>query len=191
MNDRQLLKLLRADPADGINEAICTYSGLLTAVAMRILKDHHEVEECVADTFISMWKNIHTLSKADNLKAYLLCMVRNNAIDRYRRLKKQNMISIDSLDGFEIVADDDVELLIVKNEFMATLQKIIMKLPEQNRDIFMRKYFLFESIREIAENLNLTEVQVKDRLYRARKQLRDKLKKKGITYNEYIHETVR
>ncbi|MCL2693888.1 MAG: hypothetical protein FWE60_02145, partial [Oscillospiraceae bacterium] len=95
------------------------------------------------------------------------------------------------IDGFEIIADDDVELLIIKKEFMGELQGFIMKLPEPGREIFMRKYFLFEPVKEIAEKLNLNEVQVKDRLYRIRKQIRKNFEKRGMNYEEIIFTAAR
>jgi RNA polymerase sigma-70 factor (ECF subfamily) len=179
--------LLHKSPADGLSEAINAYGGIATAVVMRILKNPQEAEECVADTFVALWKNIHELSKIDSLKAYLLCIARNKAIDRYRKLKKLDVISIDGLDDFVIIADDDVELLVINNEFMDELQASIMKMPEPNREIFIRKYFLFEQIKEIAERLDLTEVQVKDRLYRIRKQLRQKYEKRRNNNAEIIY----
>jgi RNA polymerase sigma-70 factor (ECF subfamily) len=191
MDDKKLLKLIREKPSEGLGEIIREYSGLLTAIVMRVLKNPQETEECVADTFISLWKNIHTVKKADSLKAYLICIARNNAIDRYRKFKNENTVSIDSIENFEIIADDDVELLVVKNEFMEELQKIIMQIPELDREIFMRKYFLFESVREIAKNLNLTEIQVKDRLYRVRKQIKKNCEMEGVFYNEIIFTSAR
>jgi len=186
LDDKQLIKLLYNEPAEGLSEIINTYSGLLTAVAMRILKNPQEAEECVADTFISLWKNIRTLKKTDSLKGYLLCIARNNAVNRYHKLKRQSGVSVDALDGFEIIADDDVELLVIKKEFMSELQNIVMKIPEPGREIFMRKYFLFESVKDIAEKLGLNEIQVKDRLYRIRKQIKKNFEKKGDFYNEII-----
>jgi RNA polymerase sigma-70 factor (ECF subfamily) len=191
LSDKQLLRLLRKDPAAGVSEAIGAYSGLLAAVVGRILKNPQETEECVADTFIKMWKNIPSLKKVGSIKAYLLCIARNNAIDRYRRLKKRDDISVDGVDGFDIIADENVELLVVKNEFMQELQKIIMKIPNPGRDIFMRKYFLFESVKEIADGLGLNETQVKDRLYRVRKQIRKNCEERGINYEEFIFTTAR
>jgi RNA polymerase sigma-70 factor (ECF subfamily) len=189
LNDKQLVKLLHKEPSEGLSEIINLYSGLLTAVVMRILKNPQESEECVADTFISLWKNIHNLQKIDSLKSYLLCLARNNAIDRYRKLKKQDTISVDGIEGFEIIADDDVELLVIKKEFMDELQKIIMKIPEPGREIFIRKHFLFEPVKEIAKGLGLSEAQIRDRLYRIRKQIRKTCEKKGVNYDEIIFKT--
>jgi RNA polymerase sigma-70 factor (ECF subfamily) len=191
ISDKQLIKLLSDDHAEGLKEAINIYSGLLTAVVMRILKNPHEAEECVADTFIVLWKNARALRKIDSIKAYLLCIARNNAVDRYRKIKKQGLLFVDGIEGYEIIADDDVELLIVKKEFMEELQRIVMKLPEPGRSIFMRKYFLLETVKEIAADLGLNEVQVKDRLYRIRKQVRKSCEKKGVTYNEIVPKTIR
>ncbi|MCL1823058.1 MAG: sigma-70 family RNA polymerase sigma factor [Oscillospiraceae bacterium] len=189
MNDKQLVKLLRSNPAEGLGEIINTYSGLLTAVVMRILKNPQEAEECVADVFIGLWKNSENIKKSESLKGYLLCIARNNAVNRYHKLKKQSGISIENTENFEIIADDDVELLVIKKEFMGELQKLILKMPEPNKEIFMRKYFLFEPVRDIAEKLNLSEVQVKDRLYRSRKQIQKNFKERGITFDEVIYSS--
>ena len=190
MNDKQLTKLLLSDPAEGIREAIGAYGGILTAVVMRILKNKQEAEECVADTFVSLWKNIRTLKKADSLKGYLICIARNNAINRYHKLKNHSSLYVEDIEGFEITADDDVELLVIKNEFMDELQGLVMKLPEPGREIFMRKYFLFEPISDIAAKVGLNEVQVKDRLYRMRKQIRSHFEKSDYDYKETIFAAV-
>jgi len=174
-----------------LREIIDEYGGLLTAVVTRILKNREEAEECVADTFVSLWKNSENIKKTESLKGYLLCIARNNAVNRYHSLRRQNCVSVDETDGFEIIADDDTELLVVKNEFMDELQKLIMKLPEPNRDIFIMKYFLFEPVRDIAEKLGLSDVQVKDRLYRMRKQIKNNFEKRGIDYEEVVFTPAR
>ncbi|MDR2570200.1 MAG: RNA polymerase sigma factor, partial [Oscillospiraceae bacterium] len=85
MDDKQIIKLLHSDPAEGLKEAISAYGSLITTIVLRILKNPEEAEECTADAFVSLWKNIHNLKDIHNLKAYLLCIARNNAIDRYRK----------------------------------------------------------------------------------------------------------
>jgi len=185
------MKLFRKDPSEGLREIIAAYGGLLTAVVTRILKSPEEAEECVADVFVSLWKNADNLRKPESLKGFLLCAARNNAVNRYHSLKRHNCVYIDETDGFEIIADDDVELLVIKNEFMDELQKIIMKMPEPNREIFMMKYFLFEPVRDIAAKFGLSEVQVKDRLYRMRNQIRKKFEKRGTGYEKIIFTQAR
>jgi RNA polymerase sigma-70 factor (ECF subfamily) len=194
MSDKQLLKLLNKNPAEGLREVINQYGRLLSVVVSRILKNPQDTEECIADTIVDLWKNIHKLKKSDSLKGYLLCIARNNAINRYNKLKREySFYSSDSGDlNEEIASDEDVELSVIQKESMEELHKLIMTLSEPNREIFIRKYYLFESVKEIAEKLELTDIQVKDKLYRSRKHIRKLLDKKGEKHeNNKLHKTNR
>ncbi|MCL2053838.1 MAG: RNA polymerase sigma factor [Oscillospiraceae bacterium] len=181
MNDEQMLELLTSNPSMGLRELINRYTGLLTAVASRILKNPQDVEECVADAFISMWKTLHKLEKPEGIKGYLICTARNNAIDRYNRLKNQSY----STDEIEIISDEDMEMSVIDSEFIDKLQSLIMKMSPVNREIFTRKLFMFETDKEIAAAVGLSESKVKARLYRGRKSLRKALDERG-NYNEYV-----
>jgi RNA polymerase sigma-70 factor (ECF subfamily) len=184
LNDTQILKLLHGSPSEGLQVIIGQYGGILTAIVSRILKNPQDTEECVADTFVDLWRNLDKVKKSESLKGYLICIARNNAINRYNKLKRQYSISYDDLTD-KMLADDDVELQVIKKESMREIQKIIAKMKEPSREIFIRKYYLFESVKEIAEKLNLTEVQVKDRLYTSRKALRKQFKESEGIYETY------
>ena len=185
MDDKQLLLLLRDNPSDGLRELIDRYGGLLTAVVSRILKNSQDVEECVADAFIGIWKAVLRFEKPDNLKGYLLCSARNNAVNRYHQLNRQNSSS----GCIETIPDEDMELMIIRNDLIDKLQRQIMKMPPPNRDIFIRKYFLFESVKDIAAEIGLSEAQVKARLYRGRKNIRKAFEERGCNDGEIIFET--
>jgi len=48
--------------------------------------------------------------------------------------------------------------------------------------VFVRRYWYFDTIAEIAESCGFTESRVKTMLYRMRKDLKKHLEKEGITY---------
>lgn len=183
MDDKNLIQLLQSKPSEGLREIIRQYGGLLRTVISRIiLNSHQDVEECVADTFISAWKNIHRLDAGCSLKGYLLCIARNTAINRYHQLKRQNHASLELL---ELVGGEDVELTVIGDETSLELQELIAAMPEPDREIIIRKYFLFESLNEIGGRLGITDEQVKKRLYRSRQKLKTALEERGVT-NEAI-----
>ncbi len=163
---------------------------MLTAVVSRILKNPQDVEECVADTFISMWKTLHRLEKPEGIKGYLICTARNNAIDRYNKLKKQRLNCNFIPDETEIISGEDMELSVIDSEFIDELQGLIMKMSAVNREIFTRKLFMFETDREIAVAVGLSETQVKARLYRGRKRLKKEFDERGGCNENTVLKTV-
>jgi len=173
--------MLQSKPSEGLRAAIAKYGGLLETVVSRIVKNSpQDVEECVADTFVAAWKSIGRLREDSSLKGYLLCIARNMAIKRYHRLKKANHVPLDD----EAAMDGDIELSVIREETMLEFQRSISSLPEPDREIILRKYFLFESVKDIAGRLEMGEVQIKNRLYRARHSLRKVLAERGITCEE-------
>lgn len=179
MEDRKLIQLLQSKPSEGLREAIQQYGGLLQTVISRIIPNSpQDVEECVADTFINGWKTIHRLDADGNLKGYLLCIARNTAINRYRQLKRQNHASLDIL---EFADEEDVALSVIGDETLVELQNLIASMTEPDREIIIRKYFLFESLKEIGSRLGMADEQVKKRLYRSRQRLKAALEKRGVS----------
>lgn len=186
MNDKRIIELLTNDPDKGLREMINQYTGLLTTIVSRILKNPQDVEECVADAFVSMWQAMHKLKKPEGIKGYLVCTARNNAIDRYNRIRKYSYIS----DETDIISGEDMELSVISAEFVGKLQGLIMKMSPRNREIFTRKLFMFEPDKEIASAVGLSEAQVKARLYRGRKRLRKAFEEGGYINEQIAFKTV-
>ena len=61
----------------------------------------------------------------------------------------------------------------ILNDFLGTLSR-------KDRDIFVRRYWYIDSIREIAQRHQVTETNVKSNLYRSRKKLLKIMNKEGI-----------
>ncbi len=180
MEDKTLLDMLRRSPSEGLREAIRQYGGLVSLVVSRVLPGlPQDVEECVADTFASIWKNLGQLDDSVNLKGYLLCTARNIAINRYNQLKRRQSVPFELL---ELASEDNVELSAIEGETMEELQRLITGLDEPDREIIIRKYFLFESLAIIGGRLGLGAEQVKKRLYRCRQNLKTALEERGITH---------
>lgn len=181
MSDRDIIRLLKDRPSDGLYEAIQKYNRVVRTIVRRILPNNHaDAEECVEDTFISIWQHIDSIDpSAQFFKAYLLSTARNITITRYRQLKRRAAVSLDSVP--EPSENNMVEMML-KEEACNEVQKLIMEMEEPDRGIFFRRYFLFESYKQIAHALRLSEVQVKNKLYRKKPFLRKKLEERGISY---------
>lgn len=181
MEDSEIVLLLKSKPSDGLYEIIKKYRSFVAKITGRILRgNQQDVEECIDDTFLSVWKAAgDTGSEITNLKGYLACTARNTAINRYRKLTRLNVVDIDEIDFAE---ENDMMLEFENKNNAITLQGLIAAMDEPDREIFIRKYFLFEKVKDIATQTELDEVQVKNRLYRGKQKLRKQLEERDVIY---------
>ena len=95
--ETELLRLILREPETGLEEAMRRYAPFVKAAAGRVLPGApQEVEECMADTFIALWKNAGTLlDRQIPPKAWLAVTARNKALNRLRVLRRQNALPLD------------------------------------------------------------------------------------------------
>lgn len=174
MDDKKLLKLLKRNPNDGIDKAIEIYAPLVKTIVIRILgsENKQDIEECISDIFVKLWKSIDRYdADKGSLKNYIISISRFTAIDYYRRIiKNYDLLSIEEN---EIDANINLDKEVSKNINKEIINKTLNELKEPDREIFIRRYFLYEPVKSIAEKLNLSTKLVENTLYRGKQKLKD------------------
>ena len=180
MKDRELTRLLQTDPDAGLRAALRGYGPLIKAVLLRILpRDARDVEECMADTLVALWQNATRLEQQGTpLRPWLIVTARNRGIDRYRTLRRYAALSLDAelgrtlgeLAAFDQTAGDAADLV----------GALVAAMDPPDREIFLRKYYLLQTSKEIAAALGMGESAVNTRLSRGRERLRRQLQQKGV-----------
>ena len=95
--------------------------------------------------------------------------------------KKRSAEIILSLDELAAVLPDERYAPDVSDEDVGELiSKFLRSQEEYVRNVFIRKYFYFDSIREIAKRYSFTESKVKNMLFYTRNKLKDYLIKEGV-----------
>ncbi len=184
MDDHQIIALYwnRADAA--IRETDSKYGSFCRGIAFNITGDRLDCEECVNDTYLRAWEVIPPTRPA-SLRAFLGRIVRNFSLDRIRRktAAKRTIYGASPLDELidclpadsdTVCAADDIVLRDLINRFLASL-------PEETRCIFLRRYWYFSSIKDIARDYHMTESKIKMMMLRTREALRKTLEKEGYT----------
>lgn len=177
---QQLLTLMRKDPQQGITLILEQYGGLMNAIAMNILKNPQDTEDCVSEALLRFWKNHRSVRGDECLKSYLCKITRNTAIDMLRTRQKRMEQSLED-ELQETLAVPDTALQGLHSEDILALVK---GLGEPNGTILLRRYWYCESIKEIASALHLSPSAVQNRLFRGRQQLKEKLIQGGILYED-------
>ena len=178
MQDMELVDLIKKDPNKGLNLLMTEYMGLIcTIVRDKLGKvcDEFEIESCASDVFIDFYNNIDRYSEEKGSVKALLCVVaKRRAIDIFRkRAKEINNISLDDDEGYTQISDNtDIEDSYIKKEQKKKLLEAVKSLGSPDSEIIVRKYYMGESSKEIAEKLSLTVNAVDTRTSRALKKLR-------------------
>jgi RNA polymerase sigma-70 factor (ECF subfamily) len=120
------------------------------------------------------------------LAVFLGTITRRLSLSRYQKNKAEKrgsgQIEIVLSELEEVVPDtaasfdEDMDSEII----IGTLNRFLARLPEKQRNVFVMRYWHLKSIEEIANDYELSTANVKQILFRSRKQLKIKLKKAGI-----------
>ncbi len=184
VNDNTILALFQERNEQGIAEANRAYGGLLHRIAMHILHDSRDAEECVNDTMLKAWNAIPP-AKPKILPAFLAKLTRNLALNRYtadhaaKRGGSSVPAALDELSEC-IPSQADTEQVLDRMALTAALESFLETIPEQHAKVFMRRYFSMLEIGEIAVELRLSENTVKSILHRTRAKLQIHLEKEEL-----------
>lgn len=183
MEDRAILELFlsRSDRAvDALAEA---YGPLCRSIALGVLDDPRDAEECENDAYLQVWNAIPP-ARPEHLRAYVCRTVRNLALNRLRRnacrkrgggleaLYAELSDAIPSGDDVHAAADDTA---------LQCLQTFLAHQSRRDRSLFLRRYFYAQPVKELAAQFHMTESAVSTRLGRMRAKLKDNFIQEGIT----------
>ena len=180
MNERTLLRRLKEGDTGALSEIIALYTPYLYAIASNIMAralPREDVEEAVSDTFVALWTHRAELLPG-RLKAWLAAVVRNRAKDALRAGRLAEPLEDDL---FEIAAEGDTESALLQKELAALAREAVDTMGEPDREIFLRRYFLYQKTGEIAEALGMNAATVRTRLARGRERLRAFFNERGYT----------
>lgn len=187
MDDKKIIELYFNRDEQAIYETKNKYDSLCFSLAKNILSSHEDAEECVNDAYLSLWNQIPPL-RPIHLRAYLCKIVRNLALKKaeYNYAEKRNpdlKVSFDELEN--VLSHQDVEESCALGEVIGAF--LHMQKP-QMRQVFVRRYFFFDSVKDIAIDYGMNENRVKSILFRLRNQLRTYLERSVIENEESYND---
>ena len=164
-------KTLEGD-TKAFGELIDRYQNYVYTIAIRILKVAEEAEEVAQDSFIKAYDSLSTFRGDSKFSTWLYRIVYHKSLDRLKKNKRHRTVEIneeiteDSLDHIE----NGLEYLM-KEERSRVIRDCINMLPEEDSAIISLFYFEEQSVKEIAKVTDLSEDNIKIKLYRSRKKL--------------------
>ena len=182
MDDARIIELYFARDEAAIEQTRVSYGHKLRAVALRILADDMDAQECENDTYLKTWNSIPP-NRPVHFLAYILKICRNAALGmlEHRNAAKRSAQIVELTDEMQAcIPDRTAELDFEPQQLGELLSAFLRGESEDNRRIFVRRYLMAESVAEVAEALGVSESKVKSSLLRTRNKLRGYLEKEGV-----------
>ena len=182
MEDQAIVALYFQRAEQAIAETIQKYGSLCRSIAQNLLPVRQDAEECVNDTYIGVWNAIPP-TRPNNFMAFLCKITRNISLKRIEAMarQKRSQATIVSLDELaEILPDESIGENISNDNLTELISDFLRKEKADVRNVFIRKYYFFDSVGDIAKRYGFTEDKVKSMLYHTRKKLKDYLIKEGV-----------
>ena len=185
MLDSQIIALYDARDERAIAETAAKYGSFCTSIALNILQNLQDAEECVNDTWLRTWNSIPP-ARPNVLKADLGRITRNLALDKYKAARREKRgrgeieVAFDEIS--EITASDyALEDEWREQDFVDLINAFLYSLPERDRHVFVRRYFFTDSVPAIAKRFGTSQNNVLKILSRTRQKLKNYLDREWMT----------
>jgi len=183
LKDSEIVKLYWHRQEQAVLQTQKQYHTYCMQISMRILGNPEDARECVNDAYMACWDSIPP-NRPENLKTYLGKLTRRISMKRWRSLDAQKRgggeiaLSLEEL-GDCVPSDISLEAQLVGKDLTKTINVFLGKLPRQQRQIFVLRYWYGCSVREIGSKFGFSNSKVESMLHRIRNKLRDTLRKEG------------
>lgn len=173
IDEALLIKELSRGSIIAFNTLFKIYSNKLYRFAYRYLKSETLSEELVQDVFMKIWEKRKSLKEELSIKSYLFTIA-FNIIRKHFRSEMYNSNYIKEHKPLEM--DLETEQIITNNSLREYVEELVQELPYRRREVFMKSRFDGKSIKEIAEEMDISHKTVENHLTDALKIIRIKLR---------------
>ncbi len=179
--DVRLMQLVSAGDATALEQLIERHQALVAGTVARMLGSNSDVEDIAQQVFIRVWKSAGRYVARAKFTTWLLKITRNLVFNEMRRAKRHPHLPVKiEPEADEIPLKDEAtaapDATLLQAELQAAIEKAITLLPETQRMAIVLRRYEELSYEEIADVLDLSVPAVKSLLFRARTELRERLK---------------
>jgi len=176
INESLLLQRLKAGEEGAFNEIYNFYAPSLTSFAAARLTSLDEANDIIHDLFVHLWQDREHITINVSLGAFLFTAIRYRIIDHIRKNSTKKRYA-EAIAKLPIHDQEETENKIFEKELRERLDTAINQLSPRTREVFKLSRFEHLSVKEIAEQMNVSEQTVKNQLTTALAQLRTVLGK--------------
>lgn len=180
LSDEDVMEQLQAGVVQAFDEIVKRYKDRLHNFLYRYTQNHQDCEDLVQETFLRVYRSRQSYERIAKLSTWMYTIALNLAKSMYKKKQRMTLMSIhaDPTDSesreFEI-EDSTIgqDVALHQKMSVAELEKALLKLNDDFRDVIVLRDIQQLSYEEIAEITDTAMGTVKSRINRARQQLQE------------------
>lgn len=191
-DDRLMIRLQEGDQS-AFEELVARNQGPLIGFFLRNTRDRHLAEDLAQETLIKIYQQSWDYLPLGRFTGWMYRIARNLLIDNVRRRSHDALVKAikghdenehDAMARIagEFASPEDKAKL---NEIAAIIDDLLAEIPEDQRQTFTLHYYSGLKLAEVAEVMESTVPTTKSRVRLAREKLHEKLKRRGVTGDEF------
>lgn len=178
MDERKWIESILAGDMQSFSCLISKYEKMAFTLAFRIVGNREEAEEVTQDAFLKMYQALPDFRFESKFSSWFYRIVYRTALSTIRR---QSLFSdVDDVDTSNVTVEEQEQAsaLLEQNDRKKVIQKTLKELPKSEALLLTLFYLQECTIDEISQITGLSNVNVKTKLFRARKHFYSVLEKK-------------
>ena len=179
--DVRLMRLVAGGDTAAFEALIERHQALVAGTVARMLGSNSDVEDITQQVFIRVWRSAGRYVARAKFTTWLLKITRNLVFNEMRRTKRHPRVPVQiDPEAEELPLKDETgetpDAALLQAELQKAIESAIAQLPETQRMALVLRRYEDLSYEEIADILELSLPAVKSLLFRARTELRERLK---------------
>lgn len=179
--DVRLMTLAAGGDMVAFEQIVERHQTLVAGTIGHMLGDNSDVEDLAQQVFLRLWKSAKRYTPRAKFTTFLLTITRNLVFNELRRRKRHGTVPLQmEPDGEEMQLKDEQgstpAASMLEHELQAAVESAIAELPETQRMALVLRRYQDLSYDEIAVVLKQSVPAVKSLLFRARTELRERLR---------------
>ena len=183
MDDDQIVDLFWKREESAIEQAAEKYGSYCQTIALNILSNREDAEECVNDTWLRVWNAIPP-ERPKVFRAWVGKITLRLALNRWHKNHSQKRFA-----GLEEVlseleeclpSDEMIEQQIAANEITRIINQWLGTLEREDRVIFVRRYWYGDTVKQLALECGVSPGKIAKRLFLLRGKLKAALAKEDV-----------
>jgi RNA polymerase sigma-70 factor (ECF subfamily) len=179
--DVRLMRLVAGGDTTAFEHLVERHQALVAGTVARMLGSNSDVEDIAQQVFIRVWKSAGRYVARAKFTTWLLKITRNLVFNEMRRAKRHPHLPVQiEPEAEEVPLKDEQatapDAMLLQTELQQAIENEITLLPDTQRMALVLRRYEELSYEEIADVLDLSVPAVKSLLFRARTELRERLK---------------
>ena len=168
LKDNELIRLVQNKDEAAFSELVSRYKPQIWRIVLANSRQYRDAEEIITDIWVAVWENISGLQNVDSFGPWLQ-KIAYNACSRYYSSTKRTLSEIPYDDAVLVeMIDVDASPRFRESELRSQAREAVYHLPQRVRSIAVYFYIESWSMKEIANELNISLGTVKTKLRETR-----------------------